>query len=318
MKAAKTIRAVAVMAVVAATVLSLAACGNTGGGASQGASQGGGGTIAIGSKNFTEQFVLAELYAQALEADGYTVERNLNLGSEQIADDALQSGEIDMYPEYTGTSLGAIFDFKGLNNLTEPSASYDKAKQLYAQRDPAATMLPYADFNNNFAIIATKQAADEYGLKTISDLEEAAPNLTFASYSEFENRSDARPNVEENYPGFADFEDTVLVNDIGLRYKSLATGDADIGVGFLTDGQLASDQLVTLEDPKSIWPLYYPAPVVRNSFLNENPDAEETMNAVTETLNAEVMRQLNGQVDLEKEDPEDVAGEFLQQEGLVE
>ena len=314
MKAGKSIRAVAA----AVVVLSLVSCGGAGGGG--GGSQGGGGdkSVAVGSKNFTEQFVLGELYAQALEADGYSVEKKLNLGSEQIADQALQSGEIDMYPEYTGTSLGAIFDYKKLNSLTEPSASYDKAKELYAKRDPAATLLPYADFNNNFALVATKEAADQYGLKTISDLEKAAPNLVFASYSEFENRADARPNVEKNYPGIKDFKDTVIVNDLGLRYKSLAEGEAQIGVGFLTDGQLASDQLVTLEDTKKIWPLYYPAPVVRNDFLKENPDAKKTINAVTETLDAETMQRLNGQVDLEKEDPEDVAAEFLQQEGLVE
>ncbi|MDQ3375662.1 MAG: glycine/betaine ABC transporter substrate-binding protein [Actinomycetota bacterium] len=310
MKAGRLIRVLAV----AVVALSLVACGNTGGGGSQG---GGEKSIAIGSKNFTEQFVLGELYAQALEAEGYTVEKKLNLGSEQIADQALQNGEIDMYPEYTGTSLGAIFDFEDLNSLTEPSASYDKAKALYAKRDPAATLLPYANFNNNFTLVATKQAADEYGLETVADLEEAAPNLVFASYSEFENRGDARPNVEKNYPGIKDFEDTVIVNDLGLRYKSLAEGEADIGVGFLTDGQLASDQLVALEDTKKIWPLYYPAPVVDSNFLEDNPDAKGTINAVTESLDAETMQRLNGQVDLEKEDPEDVAAEFLEQEGLV-
>ncbi len=310
MKAGKFIRAVAV----AVVVLSLAACGGAGGG---GGSQGGGDkSIAIGSKNFTEQFVLGELYAQALEADGYTVEKKLNLGSEQIADQALTSGEIDMYPEYTGTSLGSIFEVEDLGSFKQPSASYDRARELYAQRDPAATLLPFANFNNNFCIVVRKDAADEYGLETISDLEEAAPNLVFASYSEFENRSDARPNVEENYPGFGNMQDTVIVNDIGLRYKSLATDEAQVGVGFLTDGQLASDQLVVLEDTKQIWPLYYPAPVVRDDFLRSNPDARQTINAVTETLDADTMQRLNGQVDLEKEDPEDVAAAHLEQEGL--
>ncbi len=309
MKAVKLIR----MAAVAAIVFSLVACGGSGGGSQEGGDK----SVAVGSKNFTEQFVLGELYAQALEANGYTVDKKLNLGSEQIADQALQNGEIDMYPEYTGTSLGAIFDYEGLNKLTEPSASYEEAKKLYAERDPAATLLPYADFNNNFCIVVRKDAADEYGLETISDLEEAAPNLVFASYSEFENRADARPNVEKNYPGFKNFKDTVIVNDLGLRYKSLAEGEAQVGVGFLTDGQLASDELVTLEDTKNIWPLYYPAPVVSSEFLKQNPDAKETINAVTETLDAETMQRLNGQVDLEKEDPEEVAQQHLEEEGLL-
>src|SRR5687767_2225172 len=109
-----------------------------------------------------------------------------------------------------------------------------------------------------------------------------------------------------------------IVNELGLRYSGLESGEGDVGVGFTTDGQLTSDELVVMEDPKSIWPFYYPAPVVRSDVLEENPKVEEVLNSVSETLDAETMRQLNAQVDIEREEPEDVAAEYLQEKGIVE
>src|ERR671918_659687 len=216
----------------ALAAFALSGCGNAGGGGQGGG--GGGPTITVGSKNFTEQFVLGELYSQTLEANGFTAEHQLNLGSEQLADEALQSGEIDFYPEYTGTALVALLGYEG-----------------------------------------------------------------------------------ENYPGLDEFEDTIVANDLGLRYQGVENGEADVGVGFLTDGQLTSEELVVLEDEKSIWPFYNPAPVVRNDVLEENPEVEEILNSVTEILNVDAIRELNGRVDIEGEDPEDVAEDFLRQQGLI-
>jgi len=307
---------VASVATLATLVLAalLAGCGNVGGGGEKGG--GGGPTITVGSKNFTEQFVLGELYAQTLEANGFTVERQLNLGSEQLADEALQSGDIDFYPEYTGTALVALLGYEG-ENPPSPEATYEEARSRYAERDPADTMLPYANFNNNYGIFVRNDVAEEYGLQTLDDLAEAAPNLTFATFSEFQDRDDGFPNMVENYPGIDEFEDIITANDLGLRYQGVENGEADVGVGFLTDGQLTSPELTTLEDEKSIWPFYYPAPVVRNDVLEENPEVEDILNSVTETLNIDAIRELNGRVDIEQEDPEDVAREYLEQEGLI-
>ncbi len=299
-------------AMLVALVLALVSCGNAGGGG-----QGGGGpTITVGSKNFTEQFILGELYAQTLEANGFTAQRQLNLGSEQIADQALQDGEIDFYPEYTGTALVNLLDYEGENPPT-PEETYEEARSRYAERDPADTMLPYANFNNNYGIFVRQDVAGEFGLETLDDLAEAAPELTFATFSEFQERSDGYPNMVENYPGLEDFGDTVVANDLGLRYQGVENGEADVGVGFLTDGQLTSPELVTLEDEKSIWPFYYPAPVVRSEVLEENPEVEEILNSVTETLNVDNIREMNGQVDTSGEDPEDVARDFLSEQGLI-
>jgi osmoprotectant transport system substrate-binding protein len=307
---------VASVATLATLVLAalLAGCGNVGGGGEKGG--GGGPTITVGSKNFTEQFVLGELYAQTLEANGFTVERQLNLGSEQLADQALQDGEIDFYPEYTGTALVALLGYEG-ENPSSPEETYEEARSRYAERDPADTMLPYANFNNNYGIFVRNDVAEEYGLQTLDDLAEAAPNLTFTTFSEFQDRDDGYPNMVENYPGIDEFEDIITANDLGLRYQGVENGEADVGVGFLTDGQLTSPELTTLEDEKSIWPFYYPAPVVRSEVLEENPEVEDILNSVTETLNVDAIRELNGRVDIEQEDPEDVARAYLEQQGLI-
>ncbi len=315
----KLIRAIPVLLATLALAL-LAACGNVGssGGSGPSAEDGGRGgpAITVGSKNFTEQYILGELYAQALEAKGFNVEKKLDLGSAAIADKALQNGQIDMYPEYTGTSLVEIF--KQEEQPDTPEATYRKARQLYAERDPADTMLTPAQFNNTYGIFVRKEVAEQQNLTTLLDLAEASPELTFVSFSEFQNREDGYPNMQRNYEGL-NFGDVKIVNSIGGPiYQGVLQGEGDAGVGFTTDSQLASDELVVMEDPKSIWPFYYPAPVVRSDVLEQNPKMEEVLNSVSETLDAKTMRQLNAQVDIEQEDPEDVAAPFLQEKGIVE
>ena len=298
-------------------LLILAACGNVG---DSGGSEGGGGgpTITVGSKNFTEQYILGELYAQALAANGFSVEKKLDLGSEQIADKALQNGQIDMYPEYTGTSLVAIQGTDASKVPETPEATYQQAKKFYAGRDPADTMLTPAPFNNTYGIFVRKEVAEQYNLKTLADLAEASPKLTFVSFSEFQNRADGYPNMQKNYPGL-DFGEVKIVNSIGGPiYQGVLQGEGDAGVGFRTDGQLASDELVVMEDPKSIWPFYYPAPVIRSDVLEKNPKMKGILDKVSSSLDEETMRKLNSQVDIEREEPEDVAAEYLQEKGIVE
>jgi osmoprotectant transport system substrate-binding protein len=296
-------------------VLLVVACGNVGG--TGGSDSGSGPTIVVGSKNFTEQYILGNMYAQALDANGFNGETKLDLGSEQIADKALQKGQIDLYPEYTGTSLVALVPFKGNPaSLNSPKATYEAAKKLYAKRDPADTMLTPAPFNNTYGIFVRKSVAKDEGITNMEQLSKASKNLTFISYSEFQNRSDGYPNVKKNYPAF-DFEQIEIVNQLGLRYSGLENGDGDVGVGFTTDGQLTSPQLVVMKDEKSIWPFYYPAPVVRSDVLKKYPKIKGILNEVSASLDVEKMRKLNAQVDLDQEDPEDVAAEYLEQEGIV-
>jgi osmoprotectant transport system substrate-binding protein len=310
----KLIRAVPAM-LAGLSLLLVVACGNVGG--SGESDSGGGPTITVGSKNFTEQYILGNMYAQALEANGFNAETKLDLGSEQIADKALQSGQIDLYPEYTGTALVAIVPFKGNpSDLNSPQATYEAAKKGYADRSPADTMLTPAPFNNTYGIFVRKSVAKEMNLTNMEQLSKASKNLTFISYSEFQNRSDGYPNVKKNYPAF-DFEQIEIVNQLGLRYSGIENGDGDVGVGFTTDGQLTSPQLVVMKDEKAIWPFYYPAPVVRTDVLEKHPKIKGILNEVSASLDVEKMRELNGKVDLDQEDPEDVAAEYLEQEGIV-
>ena len=310
------IRAVTAM-LVAALVFVAAACGGGGGAGGGAGGDSGGPKVSVGSKKFTEQILLGEMYAQAFEDKGYDVERHLNLGSEQIMDKSLQDGTIDMYPEYTGTAYVAI--------LKKPPESYPKtAKETYEQvaefyknrKDTPMQMLPPAPFENNYGIVMLTKEADKLGIDTLNDLAEKSDQLVFSSYSEFQNRSDGYPNMQDSYPKL-DFKDIKIVNDLGIRYKALAEGEADVGIGFTTDGQLASPKLKVIEDTKVIWPKYYPAPVVLQEFLDKNPDAKKIINEVSASLDAQKMRELNGAVDLEQEDYEDVARGHLEDAGII-
>ena len=309
MKQRVMIRAV-MTALTALALTALVSCGSGGG---SGQSKG---EITVGSKNFTEQVILGELYSQALEADGYTVNKKLDLGNVTVLDKALQSGEIDMYPEYTGTALVTALGYEG-EQFDTPKATYDKTEELYEKRDPAATMLEQASFNNTYGIAVRKDVADEYGLKTLEDLVEASPNLVLASFSEFQQREDGFPNIKESYSN-TDFQEIKVVNDLGLRYQALRQGDADVAIGFTTDGQLRSDDLTVVEDQKNIWPFYHPAPVIKQEFLNNNEGVAGVINPVTESLDLETMQTLNGRVDLDNEDPSAVAEDHLREAGLLD
>jgi osmoprotectant transport system substrate-binding protein len=309
------IRAVTALLVTALLAVTAACGGGAGGGAGGGDS--GGPKVSVGSKKFTEQILLGEMYAQAFEDEGYDVTRKLNLGSEQVMDKSLQDGTIDMYPEYTGTAYVAI--------LKKPPESYPKtAKETYEQvaefyknrKDTPMQMLPPAPFENNYGIVMLTKEANKLGIDTLEDLAAKSDQLVFSSYSEFQNRSDGYPNMQESYPKL-DFKDIKIVNDLGIRYKALAEGEADVGIGFTTDGQLASPELKVIEDTKNIWPKYYPAPVVTQEFLDKNPDAKKIINEVSSSLDAQKMRELNGAVDLEQEDYEDVARKHLEEAGIV-
>ncbi len=310
----RLIRAVTAM-LVAALVFVAAACGG-GGGASSGDS-GGGPSITVSSKKFTEQILLGEMYGQAFEDEGYNVERKLNLGSEQVMDKSLQDGTIDVYPEYTGTAYVAILKKPPESYPKSDEETYKQVAEFYKNRkDTPMQMLEPAPFNNSYGIVMLTDEANKLGIETLDDLAAKSGQLVFSSYSEFQNRSDGYPNMQDSYPKL-DFKEIKIVNDLGIRYKALAEGEADVGIGYTTDGQLASPKLKVIEDTKTIWPIYEPAPVITQEFLDKNPDAKKILNEVSASLNADKMRALNGAVDLEQEDYEDVARQHLEDEGII-
>jgi osmoprotectant transport system substrate-binding protein len=262
------------------------------------------GTIRVGSKDFTENEVVAEIYALALEDAGYQVERTFDISSSLIHS-SLISDDIDVYPEYTGTGLISILKE---DPITDPQKVYDEVKKQYAEKFDA-TWLDYAPGNDGQGLFISKAASDQYGITTISQLQEHASELNFASQGEFDQREDGLPRLEEVYGAF-NFKST-KVYDNSLKYQVVGSGEADVAPAYTTEGALSeTDKYVLLEDDKQAWPPYNLAPVIRNDALSLNPDVADTLNAVDAELTTEVLTKLNAQVDIDKQEYEDVAKAF--------
>ena len=270
------------------------------------------GTITIGSKNFTEQYILGEIYAQTLEAQGFKVKKRLNLGSEQIAFKALKSGQIDAYPEYTGTALTSFFDVKTADVPKDPDQAFEQAKTEYAKED--ITALQRTPFENTFRITATKETADKAGNpKTVSELFAASPDLSISGFPECRQRTDCLLGLKETYDYKGKF-----VSSEG-KFNDLDKGTSDLTFAFSTDAQLAlEDKYVGFEDDKKLFPPYNISLGVRNDAIEKiGQPAQEGILKVQEGLTEEAMRELNRRVELEKQKPEEVAAAYLKESGFV-
>jgi osmoprotectant transport system substrate-binding protein len=269
--------------------------------------------VTIGSKNFTEQKVLGEIYAQALEAAGYTVSKELNLGDEKTALKALEGGQISAYPEYTGTALLSFFGYQADELPSDEDEAYQLAKEGFAKKD--LTALEPTPFVSSNEVAVTKETADKLGLKKISDLEGKSQDLTLYGTPECRQRLDCLLGLEQVYG--LKFKKFVPV-DIALRHEVLTKGQADVSIVFTTDPQNKRDNLVLLEDDKGMFPPYNSTLVVRDDVLKKaGQDFDATVALATKGLTDEVMQELNARVDLDKETPEAVAGEYLEETGLV-
>jgi osmoprotectant transport system substrate-binding protein len=270
-------------------------------------------SITVGSKNFTEQKVLGEIYAQALAAAGYTVKTELNLGDEKTALKAVESGQIDAYPEYTGTALLSFFGFKADELPKDATTAYDEAKKGFAEK--GLTALPPTPFTSSNEVAVTQETADKYNLKTISDLAPVASKLTLYGSPECRQRLDCLLGLEQVYG--LKFKKFVPV-DIALRHEVLSKGQADVSIVFTTDPQIKRENEVLLEDDKGMFPPYNSTLVVRDETVKEaGPDLEAVVSKVNEGLTDDAMQELNARVDLDKETPTAVATQYLQETGLT-
>jgi osmoprotectant transport system substrate-binding protein len=275
---------------------------------------GGGGNdaaVSVGSKDFTEQLIIGEMYALMLEENGLTVERKLNLGGTPVAQAAIESGEIDLYPEYTGTALLTVLK---LPASSDQQAVYDTVKQAYQTQFNLVWLDP-SPMNNTQALAMTEDRADALGIRTISDFAAQAGSLTLIGPPEFEVREDGLPGLQTAYGNFS--LKAYKPVDAGLRYKGLVDGEADVVVAFGTDGEISAFNLVILEDDKALFPPYQIAPVVRQEALESNPAIAEALNQLSPLLNDGVMQQLNYEVSGNQREPADVAREFLVDAGLI-
>ena len=271
--------------------------------------------LTIGSKNFDEQFILGEIYAQALEAAGYTVEKDLNLGSEQVALKALQSGEISGYPEYTSTALTSFFGFAPEDVPGDSQQAYEDSLEEFEKED--LIVYPPTPFSSANGVGILTETAEELGVESISDLEGVSEDLTLAGSPECRERVDCLAGLEDNY-GLTFGKFTPV--DIELRYEVLDKDDADLSILFTTDGQLAtSDDYTILEDDQSLLPAGNVLFVASQEAADEaGPDFGETIEKVQESLSLEVMQELNARVSLDREKPEDVAADYLQEAGYTQ
>lgn len=268
--------------------------------------------VHVGSKDFTEQYVLGELYAQALEARGFPVERHLGLGATAVADAAVRGGRIDLYPEYTGTSWTAVLG-KSVTPGSSPADTWKGVRDGYRGR--GMRVLRPTPFSNGNAIVVTKATAKRHDLKTLSDLAKVGDQLRFGAIPGFDSRADGMPLLRQVYGmRFG----TVRSFQDSLKYAALADGAVDAVYGFETDGPIAAKDLVVLTDDKRAWPAYQAAPVMSSKFADRvGPDFAATLDHVSSLLDAKTMRSLNAQVDDEGREPDDVARRFLAAQGLI-
>jgi len=268
-------------------------------------------TVKIGSKNFTEQFIVAEIYAQALQSAGIESRTRTNLGATLIAHAALLNGDIDLYPEYTGTALAHVV--KG--DLSGSAEQIYKTVKDYYERNLHLTLLEPTHIDNGYAIVVLPETAVRYKLKTLSDLGPVSKNLSFGAEGSFADRSDGLPGMNRVYGiRFKEFRNLAK---LGIRYSALTSKNIDVSFGFTTDWQIAQDRLVVLDDDKHFFPPYFLVPVIRQDSLAKNPRIAEVLNKVSRLLTTENMRAMNTAVERDKEEPKDVATEFLKQKGVL-
>ncbi|MDQ7096402.1 glycine betaine ABC transporter substrate-binding protein [Desulfosporosinus sp. PR] len=268
-------------------------------------------TITIGGKNFTEQNILVYMMADLIkDKTNLNVVTKPNLGGTLIVSQALDRGDLDLYAEYTGTALTVQLKEAP---MTDPDAVYQKVKEQYEAQKKLTWLKPLG-FNNTYTLTMSKAEAEKYGIKTFSDLTKVAPNMTLVCEQEFLERSDGYKGLETTYG--LHFKTTKGM-DAGLTYDAVKSGKADVNDAFATDGRIAAFNLVSLTDDKHFFPPYYAAPVIRDATLTKHPEIADTLNLLAGKLSDETMQQLNAKVDVDKQDPKDVASDWLKSQGLI-
>jgi osmoprotectant transport system substrate-binding protein len=321
------LRAAGALLLALALSLSVAACGSSSNDSSSTESKEGGAaaitsnlkngkvSLTIGSKNFPEQEILGEIYAQALAAAGYKMKTDLNLGSETVALQTLKQGAISGYPEYASTALTSFFGLEPEEVPSGAQPAYEKAKAEFEKE--GLTAFPPTPFASANAVGTLKKTAEKNGLKTISDLEGQSEKLTLYGSPECRQRIDCLAGLEKYYGlKFKSFSPV----DIGLRYTVLEKGQADLSILFTTDPQLSAekDKFVILEDDKHVFPAGNVIFVSKKSTAEKaGPDYEKTIVQVQKGLNLEVMQELDARVELEKQTPKEAAAAYLKSAGYV-
>lgn len=290
------------LAIAAVTMLSVALTGC-----------GGQDTITIGSKDFSENIILGEIFAQLIESKtDLKVERKLNMGGTFINFEAMKKGDIDLYPEYTGT--GVVSHLK-MDVITDPDEAYEVVSREFDEQFGIKWLEPLG-FNNTYAIAITREAADEYGITKCSELPGVAENLKFGGENEFFNRDDGFEGFCEVYG--VSFKGDPLMMNVSLKYQAMGNGDMQATDAFTTDAEIVDLDLQLLEDDLNFFPPYYGAAIVRNDTLKAHPEVEDALNLLAGQISDEEMTQMNYAVNFEKKEVAAVAKDFLEGKGLLD
>jgi osmoprotectant transport system substrate-binding protein len=270
-------------------------------------------TVVVGGKNFTEQQLMAEMTAQLLKAKGFTVDKRAGLGTAPLRQ-AQENGQVDVYWEYTGTSL---ITFNKVTDKLDAAATYAKVKELDAAK--GLVWLNPSKANNTYALAMRKADAQSKGIASLSDLSakvKGGAAMKFGCNAEFYARPDGLKPLEEAY-GFSFGRDNVVRMDTGLVYQALKDSQVEVGLVFATDGRVPAFDFLVLKDDKGFFPSYALTPVVRKETLDKNPKLAEILNGLSAKLDDATMARLNASVDVDKKTVEDVAAGFLKSQNLV-
>lgn len=270
-------------------------------------------TLSVGGKNFTEQLILASMTSQYLEGQGYDVDERSGMGT-SVLRQAQENGQIDLYWEYTGTSL---ISYNKVEEKLPPSEAYERVKQLDAEK--GLVWLAPSDANNTYALAMRENQAKSLGISSISDLARAINEgnaLTLASNATFYARDDGLRPMQEAY-GFEFGRSNVSRMDQGLTLSALDNEEVDVAMTTATNGRIPALDLTVLIDDKAFFPDYALTPVVRQDTLEAHPELADQMNRLSALLSDETLAKLNGHVDVERESIEDVAESFLHENDLL-
>ncbi|MDR3365195.1 MAG: glycine/betaine ABC transporter substrate-binding protein [Clostridiales Family XIII bacterium] len=263
-------------------------------------------SITVGSKNFAENQIVARIIQYALEDSGYKVSYIDNLEGD-VLQAAIETGEIDLYPEYTNTGLTRILH---LDPIFDTQEAYDTVKEKYAETYNIKWLEP-SSVNNTYTLVVSKKTADGLGLKTFSDLQAVSGEIRAAQGWDWNDRPDILPALEATYGPF-NFKDATIYSG-KLTYQVLLSDEGDLTIGYTTDPELEDENLVSLADDKQVWPPYNLVPIVKQEALDKYPDIEDIINKITKTLSTEKQIQLNADVVTRHEEVEDVARAYYEE-----
>lgn len=270
-------------------------------------------TVVVGGKNFTEQQLMAEMTTQLLKAKGFAVDKRAGLGTAPLRQ-AQEAGQIDVYWEYTGTSL---ITFNKVADKLDANATYAKVKELDAAK--GLVWLNPSKANNTYALAMRKKDAEAKGIKTLDDLAakvKGGQTMKFGCNAEFYARPDGLAPLAKTY-GFDFGRENVVRMDTGLVYQALRDSQVEVGLVFATDGRVPAFDFVILTDTKGYFPTYAMTPVIRKEALDKNPKLAEILNGLSAKLDDVTMAKLNAAVDVDKKSVEEVAAGFLKAQSLV-